>query len=242
MNVSITRLVFRRMMAMKTNLEACRQLAIAFLNFEPEPIKEIPFMITHPFFDGRHVALGCELIDIVESPDKFQEIKLEIQAQIESKDLNFIFYRMLPKYHLAYLKFAKPYMSKSDFEERLAMAWITSENPNQDVNVSIGKFIQWFKAADKSNLMTAAELEYYNALPEVITVYRGIAVGRAEKQGLSWTCNYNTAEWFANRFNYGDKKGYVIKGQIAKADVFAYFNRRNEDELVCNSRKIKITE
>lgn len=225
-------------MVKETNLKACQQLAIAFLNFEPEPIKGISFMVTHPFFDSRHIVIDSEIVDIVEYPDKFQKCKAEIQKQIESRKLDYIFARMLPKYHLAYLKFAKQYMSKKEFEQRLAMAWITSENPNQDVNVSIGKLIQWFKASDRNNLMSNGELEYYNSLPDIVNVYRGVAVGRAERQGLSWTCNYETAKWFANRFNRGDKKGYIIKGQISKEDIFAYFNRRNEDEIVCNSRKI----
>ena len=83
------------------------------------------------------------------------------------------------------------------------------------------------------------EYEYYCELPDMIEVYRGVAVGRAKEDGLSWTCNRKTAEWFANRFNYSDNKGYIIKGVIDKADVFAYFNGRNEDEICCNSSKVR---
>lgn len=225
-------------MVKETNLKACQQLAIAFLNFNPEPIKQIPILVTHPFFDGRHVTMGSKIVDICDDTDNFSQIKAEIRKEIESCNLDYIFFRMLPKYHLAYLKYAKQYMSKTDFDQRLAMAWIASENPNQDVNVSIGKLIQWFRTANKFDLMTAEELRYYNALPLIVNVYRGVAVGRADKRGLSWTGNYDTADWFADRFNHGDKKGYVLVGQILKTDIFAYFNRRNEDELVCDSRKI----
>ena len=116
--------------------------------------------------------------------------------------------------------------------------WIMSENPNQDANISIDEFIKWFSQADRKNLMNKEEMQYFNNLPDEVNIYRGIAVGRAEQDGLSWTCNYDTAKWFANRFNHGDKTGYIVKGTIAKKDIFAYLNGRNEDEILCNSKKI----
>ena len=113
-----------------------------------------------------------------------------------------------------------------------------SENPNQDANITIEEFVQWFSQADRKNLMEKDELEYYNNLPETVKIYRGVAVGRAEQQGLSWTCNYETAKWFSQRFDRADEKGYIIKGEIAKKDIFAYLNGRNEDEILCNSSKV----
>ena len=232
----------------KTNLEVCKELAIEFLNFEPEPIDcPVPLLIQHPYISNAIVSYKDDngqirMANILEEPDKFEYTKSYITQKIKKGSLDTIFALMLNKYHLAYLKYAKPFMSKEDFEKYLAYAWVASENPNQDVNVSINEFIQWFKNADRNNLMEEDELEYYNNLPDEVNVYRGIAVGRAEQNGLSWTCNYDTAKWFENRFNTENQKGYIIKGTIEKNDIFAYFNGRNEDEILCNSKKIKNIE
>lgn len=226
----------------QTDLKALQALAISFLNLEPKPIKEVPLLVTHPFIDSRIVGYKnneeFEMIDIFDQPEKFEKVKLQLSNSITNGTLETIFARMLNKYHLSFLKYAKPYMSKRDFERFLAYAWVASENPNQDINVSIPELISWFKTADRKNLMEKEELNYYNALPEEVNIYRGIAVGRAEQQGLSWTCNYETAKWFSQRFDRADEKGYIIKGKIAKKDIFAYLNGRNEDEILCNSSKV----
>lgn len=230
-----------------TNLSECRKLALAFLNLEPEPINDLPFFVQHPFFDCKKVPYNdadgnIKFADIFDDPDKFEQSKKPIADQILNGDLCTIFCRMLAKYHLSYLKYAKPYMSKKDFETWLAYAWVESENPNQDINVSIPTFIQWFKSANRKHIMNEVELQYYNQLPKTVTIYRGVAVNRAEQQGLSWTCNLDTAKWFAHRFDTENELGYVLKGEIAKPDIFAYFNRRGEDEILCNSQKVKNIE
>lgn len=234
-------------MKQKTNLSECRKLAFAFLNLEPKPIAGLPFFVQHPFFECTKVPYNdadgnIKFADIFDEPDKLEESKKQITDQILNEDLCGIFCRMLTKYHLSYLKYAKPYMSRRDFEEWLAHAWVSSENPNQDANVSISTLIQWFKSANREHIMSQTELEYYRQLPEVVTIYRGVALGRAEQQGLSWTCNLDTAKWFAHRFDTRNESGYVLKGKVAKEDIFAYFNSRGEDEILCNSKKVKNIE
>lgn len=227
----------------ETDILACKKIAIDFLNIEPEPIEELPILVIHPFIDSRVIACesesgDMEIVDIFEKPEKFEKAKSQIEKRIMQGNLETIFAIMLNKYHLAFLKYAKPYISKEDFERHLAYAWVASENPNQDINVSIPELIKWFKSSERSNLMEKDELEYYNKLPDTVNVYRGIAVGRAEQDGLSWTCNIETAKWFANRFNTDNRKGYVIEGKISKENIFAYFNNRGEDEILCNSKMI----
>ena len=144
---------------------------------------------------------------------------------------------MLPKYQLTFLKFVKQYMSKKDFGEYLAYAWISTENPNKDTNVDVPTLIRWFAAADKNVLMSESELEFYNALPNEVVIYRGVLSEdeNTEKKALSWTSDYDTAKWFATRY---EMQGYIIKAKICKENIFAYFNGRNEDEILCDSRKI----
>lgn len=41
--------------------------------------------------------------------------------------------------------------------------------------------------------------------------------------------DYDKAEWFAKRFG---EAGIVYEAQIEKAHILAYFNRRNESEII----------
>lgn len=223
----------------KTNLPELQQLAIAFLYLEPQVNAHLPVFIDHPYFNNRIlVSEEHEFVDIINQPDEFEKIRERFKQKILDGNLCTIFGLMLTKYHLTFLKHAKSYMSKIDFEKHLACAWVSSENPNQDINVPIRTLISWFSKANKTNLMHSDELKYYNNLPDKVEIYRGIAVGRAEQEGLSWTCNYDTAKWFAGRFDTDEQKGYILKGVIKKEDIFAYLNSRDEDEILCNSKKI----
>ena len=77
------------------------------------------------------------------------------------------------------------------------------------------KLIRWFKAADKQILMDKDEYEAYQMLPNTVDIYRGIA-SKSNLNGISWTTNFETAKWFANRWN---KNGYVVKAKIFKNNV-----------------------
>lgn len=223
----------------KTNILGVKEIAKAFLYLEPEVNPDIPLFVEHPYFTNRVIMTKeHNLIDFIEHPEALDKAREEITKQIDDGNLITMFCLIQNKYHLAFLKHIKQYMSKKDFTKRLAEAWITSENPNQDINVSVNELIQWFKQADRDYLMSKEEREYFDALPEIVEIYRGVAVGRAEQKGLSWTCNHDTAKWFSERFNRGDERGYILKGKIHKKDIFAYFNGRNEDEICCNSSKV----
>jgi hypothetical protein len=86
--------------------------------------------------------------------------------------------------------------------------------------------------------MSDGELNVFNNLPENLTIYRGVGVGR-KKMGLSWTENCDKADWFAKRFNQNGKQGYLLKAEINKKGILAYFNSRNEDELIVNTMCLK---
>lgn len=222
----------------QTDLEKAKSVAIQFLYLKPKQTAGFGFFVDHPFINSIFVGDKQGPFNIFDEPARFQNYLKGLAEVINKGDLNTIFTYMLNKYHLAYLKFVKDYLSKKDFDKYFAYVWIASENPNQDATVKIRTLISWFKQANKKYLMEDDELQYYNSLPDIINVYRGVAVGRNAQKGLSWTCNYKTAEWFANRFNTKGMKGYILQGTVNKDDVFAYFNGRGEDEVVCNSEKV----
>ena len=92
-----------------------------------------------------------------------------------------------------------------------------------------------FKRADKEFLMSEKEYKKWQDLPEKLTIYRGVTEYNGKNiRALSWTTNYDTAKWFAGRY---DKKGKV-KSHIDK--VFTEnITADNEEEM---SLQIRISE
>lgn len=85
--------------------------------------------------------------------------------------------------------------------------------------------------------MSAAERAALDAMPETITVYRGV-YDPAHSDGLSWTTDRAVAERFA-----GERAGAtIITGKVNKRDVFAYLiagtYRREEFEIVVDPAKV----
>lgn len=225
----------------ETNLDEVKSMAIAFLYTPLHKTDLGPFFIQHPFLDSavtmRNDGENVELINYFENEDVLQETLLKIKNMIlEANDLYAVWNMILTKYHMTFLKYIKPFLCKKDFSLLLADAWTQSENPNQDANVTTKMAAAWFRSADKRYLMNDKEFQVWTSLPDTLTIYRGVAIGHNPK-GLSWTQNYDTAAWFATRFDRGTVKGYIEKAIIPKELVLAYFNSREEDEIVADPTK-----
>lgn len=170
-------------------------------------------------------------------PDGFKQAVSAIEKQIDKiNKLIQCTFLVRKSYYLTFLKFAKPYLSLEDFSYLLGILWTKEEVPNNDVNVPTSLSAKWFREADKKFLMDAEEYSEFQKLPEMITVYRGVSKKQKE-DGMSWTTSKKKAEWFSQR--YGD--GYVIMGKANKKDVFAYFTRRDEKEIVIEPKNVKNT-
>lgn len=81
--------------------------------------------------------------------------------------------------------------------------------------------------------MDEQEYKVYKDFPECLTVYRGVAINR-NPHGLSWTTDYSKAEWFAHRYDTGSEEGYLLKADISRSNILAYFDSRGESEVVVN--------
>ena len=85
--------------------------------------------------------------------------------------------------------------------------------------------------------MDEAEQAQLAELDDTVTVYRGVTTINSDNHlALSWTLDYETADWFARRF---DEDGTVYKAQIDKEHIFALFNGRNESEVVLDPKYLK---
>ena len=81
---------------------------------------------------------------------------------------------------------------------------------------------------DSYLMMDEEEKKKYDSLPEYFTVYRGAK----DPDGYSWTLDKDKARWFANR--WGQDLSVFSKKVNKLEDTVAYFNSRNEEEILLN--------
>lgn len=219
-------------MIKKTDLDACKKQAkILFQAVPIEPIQGLPFMCNHPFTNSL-VYYSKENATLVKMDN--QMTKLQYQSDVfelidTRHNIGALFALIRNNYYLTFLKFCKPYLTDTDFADMLKLSWTCEENPNDDANVSLRTVLSWFRHTDKKSLMSEDELRFYNDLPQKFTAYRGVSVGR-KPYGASFTLDRDKAIWFANRF--GKDGIQLAEVEISKENIFAYFNCRNESEIV----------
>lgn len=135
-----------------------------------------------------------------------------------------------------YLNFLHKYEVITDQEcaDMVYSIW-TMQERFHDCGMGKTKLIRFMKMADKE-ISLPVNIEQLSD-DDMVTIYRGVRVNNCK--GLSWTTDKQRAEWFAKRFGISGEKGYVFTGQIKKKDIIAFFDSRNEEEIVCDYRKVK---
>lgn len=145
------------------------------------------------------------------------------------------------------LQFEKmsPYMSDRQYWELLSLLHTGVESFNDEDNPDIFQWWQEKYTADRSNreyIMTEEERKVFNALPDKITVFRGLRVEEElyEPLGFSWTLDKKKAEWFAQRFWKGTP--IVIEAIVDKSNCIGYLTENAEEEeiLVLNVSKEEV--
>lgn len=228
---------------MKTNLTEIKNIAKFFLHLPIKVDENLPPMLCvhHPFLSSCIVnTKSLEMVDVLNNPNALKEYNNFMESEINKSNLYKVYTFIRKPYRLTFIKYCEPYLSEKDLAELFADAWVSSENPNQDANCSISYLTKMFKKCNKRYLMQEEDYKVYQSLPDVFTIYRGVAVGRNPK-GLSWTQNLGTAKWFAHRFDTNKQKGYIQVTTAKKENVLAYFNTRDENEIVYNSDKLEIS-
>ena len=85
--------------------------------------------------------------------------------------------------------------------------------------------------------MDEEERTAHQALEDTVTVYRGVTPYNAKNiRALSWTLDRKTADRFAHRFG---EEGTVYEAQIPKKYILAFFNGRNESEVVVDPKHLE---
>lgn len=229
-----------------TNLNQVKRISQLLLRVEVQKTIFSPAIVQHPFTSsGLTVLPGTyEIIDITASDENLTKWQNTMDKAISAANSVYAIYAMLNKpYALTFLKYVNTALSAEDMSAILADAWISTESPNMDVDVSKGELVAMFKQADRKHLMSNEERTLLSQLGETVTVYRGVTTYNATNiRALSWTIDRKKAEWFAHRFN---EKGTVYQAQVRKPNVLAVFTSRGESEIVLNPKglmQLKIAE
>ncbi len=224
----------------QTNMEGVKEIARALLYIPIGKTALSPVIVQHPFTStGFAMVEGyTQPINILESNENLRLWQEQLQREInKAKDVFRIDALLNNPYRLTFLKFAKQEISREDFSSLLSSAWIRSENPNQDTNVSKGELVEMFKEADKTVLMDEEDRAVLDRLGDRVTIYRGVTpYNEKNVKALSWTLSEGKAEWFATRFG---EEGTVYKAEIDKTHILAYFSGRGEAEIVVEPRYLE---
>ncbi|BAL84748.1 hypothetical protein SELR_pSRC400970 (plasmid) [Selenomonas ruminantium subsp. lactilytica TAM6421] len=225
---------------MKTNLEEIRHTTKLLFNAVPiEENKALPGLgiCSHPFTTST-ISMNPQTGEVLDltTPDGYKVYRKFMMELIDRSDVGHLYLLINRPYKMTWFKLCREYMSEKDYAKYLKQCWLDEEDPNQDINVSRKEAINFFRSASKKHLMEPADLEYYNNLPDTITIYRGVSPGR-ERYGLSWTDNREKAEWFKSRYENG-KPGVLLTATVSRKYVLCYIDDRNEKELVVDVFKI----
>ena len=225
-----------------TDLAGLKRFAKTLLHLEIQKTKMSPLVVKHPFTDSGIVGIQAtdghlSIANLVDSKEDLRTWRKQAAETIDQAESPYQVFMLITKpYLLGFLKFAKPYLSNEDFTQMLADAWIRSESPNDDPNLSKTKLLALFKAADPKILMSEEERTRLRDLENPVTVYRGVTSYNAKNvKALSWTLDENVAQWFAHR--YGEH-GTVYQAQIRKEDIYAFFTGRNESEVIVDPKQL----
>ncbi len=220
----------------KNNIAAIRNTAIELLEIpiKNENIGEFGFVF-HPFFNNTFVVYKEELVDIFKEKDKFNEYVKALKEHIMSEpDVYRLMLLVNRPYRILFLSLINNYLNEESFANLLKDCYTETEFPNRDVNVSVKKIKDMFEKANKDFLMEESEKDFLKNLDDEITIYRGFFSNEYYK-ALSWTLDFEKAKFFATRFS---DEGSIYQANIKKENIYAYFDCRNEKEVIVDYNKL----
>ena len=215
----------------ETNLAALKTLAHTLLWFDIQPTKLSPLVVKHPFTDSGLVGIRNEdgslsAGNLLDDPGTLHSWRENVRQQINEAETAAGLLLLV----------TKPYRCEQDAALFLSYAWISTESPNDDPNLSKRSLLAMFRSIDPQMLMDEEERELFQSLDDVVTIYRGVTSYNAQNvKALSWTLNREVAEWFAHRFG---QDGTVYEAQVRKENIHAVFLGRNEEEVIVDPERL----
>ncbi|MDB4778227.1 hypothetical protein OAG68_02100 [bacterium] len=155
-------------------------------------------------------------------------------AEKETDWFKYIFTHEKPFQLSAFMDVAER-MDDRTYWELASSVYTQSENLHQ--NQAAIRQVLTSDRPERTAMMTTEEQQFLDGLPSQVEIFRGFAFDNS--RGWSWTISRDKAEWFANR--YAKELGGITRvasGSIAKCDVIAYLDGRDEKEIVCDPKSI----
>jgi hypothetical protein len=183
-------------------------------------------MVNHPLVQDMIFNEACCALFNERLKFKTAEVK---KAYAEDNWHRYVFLHERPYRFEALMRVGDEGMPLHKFSKLVTAVWMDSENIWQHYD----DWVDVFEYVDRPYLMNPVERGVLRKLPNRVTIYRGFNGDRPEptiQNGLSWTLSMDKAKWFAKR--YGAKKPTVLEIRVDKDDIIAYFNGRNEQEIV----------
>ena len=217
----------------RADLDIAKKVALQLLDMPISKTERWPDFASHPFTDSGYfvVSKGNSFEGglLEEGEPAYDMWKARYKQNIEeSEDIIQLFLWVQKPWRLTFFKLVEPVLSDDAFTEVLVYIFRGMEAPNADPNCSISDLVRYFKRCNPALLMDEYERSKYDALPDVVTVYRGVTWNNNENlRVLSWTVSLSVAEWFARRLSNGEG-GEVYTATIEKKYIFAYFGTEND--------------
>jgi len=139
-----------------------------------------------------------------------------------------------------FLHFAPRWYSKN-YWYALGLAYTCADN--------LYPYREYVKAAFSSKrkgreaLMNEEELKVWKNLPQQVYIYRGMTIEEQESGdfGVSWSLSIEKAEFFAYEYTRNHYTKNLTKTvqhlKVDKKDIIAFFNEREEEEVIYISHK-----
>lgn len=200
-------------------------------------------VVGHPFAEQNPVMVNIDgnikFFNITDKKGNKDYLKVLVKM-FEKLSIKGLYYMVRTPFKFEWLQLCKPYLHPDTFIELFSRTWTHVEFPNTS-SIPPETLIEWFKEAKKEQLMDEDNLAAYHALPEELTLYRGVPQNGVAL-GLSWTTDLKTAQFFKNRT--GSRGGKIYSAVVPKSAVVAFYGDREEQEVVLDVFAVKdsITE
>lgn len=196
----------------------------------------VPYLDEHPEFGTilRHPLVYQVPIWSNGSANKsYEQKKKAIKRVLLEQDYKTYIWLHERPYRLTAFEEISNKLTDIDYWKLLSSIWTDTENSY--ANYEKWKSLFSSKRSSKQYLMDEKEDQLLRSLPEEVIIYRGCQKNLNEN-GLSWSLDKSTAEFFAYRF---DQKGTILERKISKKDIIAVFTGRGEAEVIFNDTSIE---
>lgn len=199
-----------------------------------ESFKDGLLAISHPLVIDAFVAPGYFAV----VNHRYKLVKELVSEAKESRNWVKYFALIGPPYRLDKLKGVLNELTDGEYWKLLGQMYILTEIVSFQQKTVRDLFSS--SRPEREKLMDADEQKILDALPDELTIYRGYDL--TNSKGWSWTLSEEKAEWFANRWREAspERRRNVATGRVRKKDVIAYFDGRNEKEIIANPQKVKV--